>query len=360
MDSTKKRLLVVDDDSIDRQNIVRLLGSRYIIVQAKNGFEALEAKRSFQPDCALIDYRLPDMDGVELVEQLATDGLAIVMLTGEGDENVAVNAMKAGAFDYVTKDHIDADDLESVLRRAYERSQLRRRLDETRQELEEFAAIVAHDVKSPLTTIAGFLQIVSSAAVDVLPAEEVGFVDRSRELAKGLIEMVDQLVRYTKTGRESTTFVEVDLNVAAQNAIDRLRDAIDRAQAVVEIGELPVVRGVASDLTQLLQNLIANAIKFQTEETPRVRISADSSDPREWKISVADNGIGIRQEHCETIFAPLKRLHAEKEYEGHGLGLATCRKIVRHHRGRIGAEPLEAGGTVFRFTLRRDSEAANS
>lgn len=360
MDQIRKRLLLVDDDSIDRQRVIRLLGPEYVAVQAKSATEAIEAQRTFRPDCALIDYRLPDMDGVDLVSRLAKEGLAIVMLTGEGDESVAVNAMKAGALDYVTKDQLDATRLETALSRAQERSRLETRLAETRQELEDFAAIVAHDVKSPLTTIVGYLQIVSAAGADTLPETEASFVERSREIAGGLIEMVDQLVRYTKTGRETTVFEEVDLNAAARTATQRLREAIDRSQAVVEIDELPVVRGVQSDLTQLLQNLIANAIKFQADGTPHVRVHVDSSNERELTIAVEDNGIGISEEHCETIFAPLKRLHTEKAYAGHGLGLATCRKIVRHHGGDILAKPRDGGGSVFRFTMRRDSSGATT
>lgn len=351
MDESPKRLLVVDDDMVDRTSVIRLLGSRYTINEAKNGAEAIEASQTLRPDCVLVDYRLPDMDGVDLVRQLAPSRVAMVMLTGGGDERVAVDAMKAGAYDYVTKNQLDADRLNAAIARAFDRSRLERRLEETRQELEDFVAITSHDLRSPLTTIVGYLQIVSQVAEGVLPEQERQFVDRSRDLADGLIDMIDQLIQHTKTGRSNARFEAIDLREAAQIAVERLRDAIENSQGAVKVEDLPAVNGVQEDLVQLLQNLIANALKFHGDAPPRIRVFADSVSDQELVVSVEDNGIGIDAAHREEIFAPLKRVHGDAEFEGHGLGLATCRKIVQQHGGRIWVEPAPAGGSIFRFTI---------
>lgn len=341
---------------MDRQSVMRLLGPNYTVIQAKTANDAIEACRTFRPDCILVDYRLPDMDGIDLVKALAPSKAAMVMLTGGGDEAVAVEAMKAGALDYITKDRLDAMRLETAISKACDRSKLERQLAETRQELEDFAGIAAHDLKSPLATIVGYLRIASEAASGSLPEQEKGFIDRSAELAGGLIVMIDQLIRYTKTGRNTAELDEVDLGKAARAAVDRVQDAIEHNKGTVEVGDLPVVRGVENDLIQLLQNLITNALKFHGETPPLVRVYSQVSGERELTVSVEDNGIGISEEHRETIFAPLSRLHTVEEYAGHGLGLATCRKIVAQHGGRIWVDAAEGGGSIFRFTLQQSEQ----
>lgn len=350
MKTEARRLLIVDDDSIDRQSILRLLGNQYTVFQSKTGNDAIKTHRTCRPDCALIDYRLPDMNGLELVRRFHEAGTAVVMLTGEGDEAVAVEAMKAGAYDYVPKERLDAPRLDQSIRKAWERSRLELQLAETRRELEGFVRLVAHDLKSPLATIVGYLAMAMDTAGNALPEAERGLVRRSEQLATGLIELIDQLAKYTNLGRSESEFDSVDLNEVAREAVERLQAVAQEAEAFVEVGDLPTAVGSKTDLVQLLQNLIANALKFQSDATPRVEISAESIGG-EQVISVADNGIGIAEESRDAVFAPLYRLHSEEAFAGQGLGLATCWKIVAQHNGRIWVDPGPEGGSVFRFSL---------
>lgn len=345
-----RRLVVVDDDSTDRELVSRLLGGQYSVLQAANGREGIESHSTFKPDCVLLDYRLPDMDGLEVLSVIAPQGTPVIMLTGEGDEDVAVGAMKGGAFDYVTKDQLEASRLSNAISNAIEQADLQKRLEDTRHELEDFVEIASHDLRSPLATIQSYLRTALKTVGDQLTKTERAFVSRSEEMASDLCQLIDQLIRYTKTGRGDAEAFEVDLNQVAAVAQNRAAADLKDAKVQVNVERLPLVRGVEGDLVQVLQNLLTNAAKYCKVPQPTVSIDAERNG-QSWTITVADNGPGVPTDSRESIFAPLKRLHEDSEVQGHGLGLATCKKIIRQHGGKIWVEKGPDGGASFRLTL---------
>jgi light-regulated signal transduction histidine kinase (bacteriophytochrome) len=168
--------------------------------------------------------------------------------------------------------------------------------------------------------------------------------------AKRMQQLINDLLTYSRVGRRGKPFVPTEMDGVLMTALLNLEVAIQEGGATVTSDELPVLSVDAGQLVQLLQNLIGNAIKFHRDEPPRVHVGAHFGDG-EWTFTVEDNGIGIPDEHAERVFQIFQRLHSRSEYEGTGIGLAVCRRIVERHGGRIWIEPRSPQGTRFRFTI---------
>ena len=171
--------------------------------------------------------------------------------------------------------------------------------------------------------------------------------------------LIDDLLTYAGVGRPAATADSVDLNVLFNDVVANLELTLQEANAVVECGDLPTVRGNPTSLLQLFQNLLSNAMKFHHQQTPVIRISC-TQQGNEWIIAVSDNGIGIASDQQERIFHMFQRLHARNEYEGTGMGLAICRKIVERHGGRIWVDSALGQGATFYIALRSAAAAQHS
>jgi chemotaxis family two-component system sensor kinase Cph1 len=223
-------------------------------------------------------------------------------------------------------------------------------LAQSNRELEHFAYIASHDLRAPLRTISSFARLVQQRCIDKLDAESkelFGFIDIGIQQMNELIDGVLELARVDTKGG---ALEPVDLTALCQRAIMSLNATISEARAEVTHDNLPAVMGDRRQLVQLLQNLIGNAVKFRNEVPPVVHVSAEQWEDK-WRLSVRDNGIGIEAKDVERIFGIFKRLHAQSEYPGCGIGLSICKKIVERHNGRIWVESQPGQGTVFYFTL---------
>lgn len=220
-------------------------------------------------------------------------------------------------------------------------------------ELEQFAYVASHDLQEPLRKVASFCQMLQRRYEGQLDERADTYIGFAVDGAKRMQDLINDLLSFSRVGRTTERFETVDLDDVVDRAIGNLSNAIDDAAAVVERrGRLGTVEGDRSLLTALFQNLVGNAIKFRDVDRPEVIIGAvDLGDRVE--VEVSDNGIGIPEEYRDRIFVIFQRLHGRAEYEGTGIGLALCRKIVEFHGGRIAAEPGADGGTTFRFTLMR-------
>jgi signal transduction histidine kinase len=237
------------------------------------------------------------------------------------------------------------------LREAHEQLDAQTRdLERSNAELEQFAYVASHDLQEPLRKVASFCQLLEQRYRGQLDERADQYIDFAVDGAKRMQQLINDLLAFSRVGRTSGDFARVDLGEAADRALADLESAIAESGATVEVGELPAVRGEASLLTLVFQNLIGNGIKFRSQEAPAVRVTAERQDG-EWLISCSDNGIGIDAEYAERVFVIFQRLHGKDEYAGTGIGLAMCRKIVEHHGGRIWLAPDAGPGTTFRFTL---------
>jgi signal transduction histidine kinase len=231
--------------------------------------------------------------------------------------------------------------------------ELRKMTDElarSNAELEQFASAVSHDLKEPLLAITISLKLLKKRYKDRLGSEADKFIGETIDEAMQMQTLISDMLSYSRVGTSGKPFVPTDCTAILNRSLANLRLPIEESSAVVTHDPLPEVMANPIQLIQLLQNLISNAIKFRSEEKPRIYISTERKE-NEWVFSVSDNGIGMPAEHSERIFEIFHRLHNKKEYPGTGIGLATCKKIVERHGGRIWVESEPGKGSTFYFTI---------
>jgi light-regulated signal transduction histidine kinase (bacteriophytochrome) len=263
---------------------------------------------------------------------------------------VAADAMKRGASDYIPKSGVNALSIHKIIRDAIDKSALLRKVKQQEEDLENFARLLVHDLRSPTLSIMGFAQLIREELADGHPEEAAKCSDWVIQAAQRMSRLIDTLRKYTLVD-SCVVFASVDMNRVLDGSLANLNTLIRESGAVVTADALPSVVGNAEQLSQLLQNLIANGIKYCDEPVARIQIGAAKSEDDKWLFSVKDNGIGVPEKHSRKVFEPLKRMNGADKCEGTGLGLATCKRIVERHGGRIWCESAQATGTTFYFTL---------
>jgi signal transduction histidine kinase len=225
-------------------------------------------------------------------------------------------------------------------------------LQRSNLELEQFAYVASHDLQEPLRKVTSFCQMLEKRYSGQLDERADQYIHYAVDGAKRMQVLINDLLAFSRVGRLETSHADVDTGEVVREALENLAQLIEDSDARVDVAaDLPVVLGDRSLLRQVFQNLVANGIKFRGERPPHIRISA-RRDGDEHVISVADNGIGVDPQYGERIFVIFQRLHTKDAYEGTGIGLAMCRKIVEHHGGRIWlSERKEGEGATFCFTL---------
>jgi two-component system, chemotaxis family, sensor kinase Cph1 len=216
--------------------------------------------------------------------------------------------------------------------------------------LQQFAYIASHDLQEPLRMVANFTQLLADRYGDKLDRDAKDFIGYAVEGAIRMQTLLLDLLALSRVGTRGQDFEAVRLDEPLGSALENLRFAIQEAGATVSHDDLPAVMADSSQIVQVFQNLIGNAVKFRSAEPPRVHVSAVRTGD-EWTFSVRDNGIGFEPQYAERIFSAFQRLHTRDEYPGTGIGLAICKKIVERHHGRIWAESKPGSGSTFDFTI---------
>jgi signal transduction histidine kinase len=224
-------------------------------------------------------------------------------------------------------------------------------LEQSNSELEQFAYVASHDLQEPLRKVASFCQLLQRRYIGQLDARADQYIEFAVDGARRMQALIDDLLAFSRVGRLEPEPVLVSCASALSQARVNLAAEIRATGTVIETDELPFVRAEFSLVTSLFQNLIGNAVKFRSLKPPVVRITATEQADSFWLFSVADNGIGIDADYAERIFVIFQRLHARSDYDGTGIGLAMCRKIVEHYGGRIWLDTTYQDGANFFFTL---------
>ncbi|MDQ1565157.1 MAG: hypothetical protein QOF96_37 [Actinomycetota bacterium] len=217
-------------------------------------------------------------------------------------------------------------------------------------DLEQFAYVASHDLQEPLRKVTSFCQLLQRRYQGQLDERADQYIEFAVDGAKRMQALISDLLAFSRVGRTTEEFVDVDCEDSLDRALRNLEAAIEDAGAEVVRHPLPTVKGDPSLLSALFQNLVGNAIKFRSDAPPRIEVSAEQIDG-EWSFRVADNGIGIDETYADRVFVIFQRLHAKELYPGTGIGLALCKKIVEFHGGRIWLDTAVGSGTTVCWTL---------
>jgi signal transduction histidine kinase len=223
-------------------------------------------------------------------------------------------------------------------------------LERSNYELNQFAYVASHDLQEPLRMVTMFTQLLQRRYADALDEDAKGYIDFAVDGASRMRQLIQDLLEYSRTGRIAREFEEVDCKALVDSVVTNLRVAVEESEAILHVGPLPRIQGNPTRLFQLFQNLISNAIKFHGEQTPEITIEAEPQGDQ-WLFRIRDNGIGVHPDYADRIFLVFQRLHTRQEYEGTGIGLALCKRIVGFHGGEIWVESSEGAGSTFYFTL---------
>jgi signal transduction histidine kinase len=228
------------------------------------------------------------------------------------------------------------------------------KLNQKNVELEQFAYVASHDLKEPLRMVVSFMGLLKNKYVNDLDEKAHTYIDFAIDGGKRMQRMITDLLELSRTGRKDMVKEDVNLNEVLQNAQQDILKLIEENRAEILINpSLPVLVAYKADMSRLFQNLLSNAIKFRKKDiNPVIKVAAFEK-PNEWVFSIEDNGIGIESENFEKIFDVFTRLHSQQAYEGSGIGLAVCKKVVEYYNGKIWVESGNVSGSVFYFTIKK-------
>jgi signal transduction histidine kinase len=244
------------------------------------------------------------------------------------------------------RDHLE----ELVSERTSDLAQAVAALEQSNRDLEQFAYVASHDLQEPLRMVRSFTQLLERRLAGELDGKAERWMEHIISGAARMQGLIDDLLAFSRVGSGARSFEEVDSGAVLDRVLRTLAPQITEAAGVIERGDLPRVFADESQLGQLLQNLVGNALKYRADAAPIVRVDAER-DGDAWRFSVQDNGLGIARDHRDRIFTIFQRLHGRGEYAGNGIGLAIAKRIVEGHGGAIGVQPGEGHGSTFWFTL---------
>ncbi|HLH93876.1 MAG TPA: response regulator [Xanthobacteraceae bacterium] len=392
--SGPKKVLAVDDSETYLQQLADgLRADGYELVLARSGEEALQMLEVQPVDCILLDVIMPGIGGQETCRRIkGVPGLRdtpIIMLTAVDDRDAVIQGLAAGADDYIAKscdlDVLRARVLAQIRRKQFEdenrlirehllraeiealeaqaarqiaeaRASLVEQLEAKNEELESFSYSVAHDLRAPLRSIDGFGLILLEDYADKLDDEGKKYLAYVRESAQQMARLIDDLLALSRVTRAELRRAPVDISALARSIAGRLAQA--SPQRVVELVIADGLRANGDDglIAIALDNLLGNAWKF-TRDTAQARIEVGESPDEPGTFFVRDNGAGFDMAYASKLFGMFQRLHSPREFEGTGIGLATVRRIVRRHGGRIRAEGAVGRGATFLFSLGKGAGA---
>ncbi len=374
------KILLVDDNPANLlalESILADLGQE--LVKAHSGRQALRYLLNQDVAVILLDVNMPGMNGFETAELIRrrkrSEHVPIIFVSAiDQTQNHALKGYSLGAVDYLPtpatpevlrskvavfielfKKTQEVGRQERALRAL--NAQLEQRVAErtaelqrSNEELQQFAYVVSHDLQEPLRVVASYVQQLAERYQDKLEAEANELISYALDGAKRMQQLIVDLLAYSRIETTGQEFAPTDCEGVLQRVLGDLRVAIEESGAEVTHDPLPQVMADNVQLGQVLQNLLGNAIKFRSQEPPRIHVSA-RQEGQQWVFSVRDNGIGINPRYAERIFGIFERLHPRTEYPGTGIGLAICKKIVERHGGQIWVESEPGKGAAFFFTL---------
>lgn len=372
----KATILVVDDNSDMRQYLARLLEGNYIVKTAVNGRDALEKIAQQRPDLVLSDIMMPVMDGKELLHHLknnpATFYIPLIFLSARAGDEARVDGLEDGADDYLVKPFSTKELLakikaqisasKTLLQRTADLNSANEALVRTNKELMDFAFIASHDLQEPLRKIQTFAHMLLEQQKDEYIDADL-YLQKVITSAHRMSQLITDLLEYSKLNRKTYNLEPVELEKVVAHVIEDFELLIQQRHATVHVTGLPVIKAIPVQMNQLFSNLLGNSLKFSKKD-PVIHITACQLSPQQqeginglhshlkyYEIKIKDNGIGFDQKYAEKVFTIFQRLVKGSEYEGTGIGLTICRRIVENHEGMIHVMSEIDNGSTFTIYL---------
>ncbi len=364
------KILIVDDDQVDRMTVRRALtkaGVPTAVVEASDGSTMTMALQEQPFDCIFLDYQMPGQDGLVLLRQLRHQDvqIPIIMLTGQGDEQIAVELMKAGASDYLSKAMVSPERLEQSLRNAVrlykaekEMALAKQQREELLRQREDFISRMTHDLRTPLVAADRMLHLLQDSAFGSITPETQEALASMQTSNKNLVQMVNTLLEVFRheTGYKTLTFVECNLYELMQGVTRELMPLALEKNLQLKVMEprntqhpLPIVLGDFIELRRVLVNLVGNAIKFTDSGFISVYLVKADSESGFITLNVEDTGSGISTEEQVMLFERFRQGNHKRA--GSGLGLYLSRCIIEAHGGSISAQSTLGQGSCFNIHL---------
>jgi signal transduction histidine kinase len=354
----RARILWADDNADMRDYVRRLLADRYDVHAVPDGAAALAAARAEPPDLVLTDVMMPGLDGFGLLRELRADPrtrtVPVILLSARAGEESAVEGLQAGADDYLVKP-FSARELLARVRTHVDLARLRRvwsrQLEDAIKELEAFSYSVSHDLRAPLRSIDGFSKALLARHAEQLDTQGRSYLERVRAATARMSTLIDDLLDLSRISRGPLRRKSVSLTDVATTIVAELHRQHTTREVIVDIQDGLTAQADARLTAVILENLIGNAWKFTGRRAQaHVSIGRTIADGTA-AFFVRDDGAGFDSTYASSLFQPFQRLHGDSEFEGSGIGLATVRRIVARHDGRVWAESEVDRGAVFFFTL---------
>jgi signal transduction histidine kinase len=376
-DGLRPRILVVDDNADLRRYIADLLAPAYEVRTAVDGVSALEEIKKEVPELVVSDVMMPRLDGFGLLRALRsrpeTALLPVILLSARAGEESAVEGLDAGSDDYLIKPFSARELLARVgthVKLARSRRQWIEELSRANRELDAFSYSVSHDLRAPLRAIDGFSRALSRDIGGVVDESAQHYLERIEKSVGRMGELIDALLELARISRLPLMRKSLDLAQMAREVLDDLRTQQPKRQVEVRVGADLKATGDERLLRVVLVNLLGNAFKFTSHTDPAVieigtmlpsflplsEVTPRDLSPNETVYFVRDNGAGFDMAYATRLFAPFQRLHGQKEFEGTGVGLATVRRVISRHHGKLWAHASLGQGATFFFTLAPLSE----
>jgi two-component system, sensor histidine kinase and response regulator len=347
------KILIVDDKPENLTALKRTLEDLEIdILTVTSGDEALKKILHHQFALLILDVMMPEMDGYELAElirsQNETKHIPLIFLTAmDKSKKTVFKGYRTGAVDFLFKP-VEEEILRNKINTFIELDQQKKELQRSNRDLEVFATMASHDLKSPLRNIknlGGFLRNDYESLID---EEGNDYIDKIEEQTTRMTHMINGFLQYARLTKSAKPLQLINLNEIIQTVIVDLETSFKETKGAIHCEDLPTVKGESVLLSSLFQNIISNSLKFHRSEVPPIiKIQSQSPNEKFWEIIIEDNGIGFIQEEANKIFLPLKRLVSKDRYEGSGIGLATCKKIIDYHKGEITCRSQPGKGSTF-------------
>ncbi len=365
IESNPVNILIVDDNPRNLLTLEATLGAdEYNLIQTSSGKEALKCLLE-NPDLALIimDVQMPGMDGFEtaqiIKQRQQTRGIPFIFLSANNiTEGDFVTGYDLGAFDYITKPFSPGILRSKVkafvdqYRLHQEKELLLRELEKKNRDLSVFTSLASHDLKSPLRKVSTLVSFIQKDCGDQLDSLGKEYLNRINQIIIRMASLLQSLLSYSQLSIRKLKFTKIDLNLLMDSLVDEIKLELEESQGNIEFESLPSIYGEPNLINQIFHNLISNSLKFRREGIPPVINISHRFVKEGWiEIKIKDNGIGFENKFAERIFQPFERLFSAEQFEGHGIGLASCEKIIQFHKGSIRAEGELSKGAIFTLTL---------